>query len=61
MSDKELLEYVRYHPEDKEAFHFYMDRLDKRPGVFCTTDEELDTEGSKRIYLPKEEIFNIEH
>lgn len=49
MSDKELLAYVRTHPEDTAAFHKYMDRLSARPGVLCTTDEEFEAELRKRI------------
>ncbi|MUG99849.1 hypothetical protein F7734_49280 [Scytonema sp. UIC 10036] len=49
MSDKELLNYVRTHPNDTIAFHKYMDRLDARPGVLCTTDEEFEAELRKRI------------
>ena len=41
--------YVRTHPNDTEAFHKYMDRLDARPGVLCTTDEEFEAELIKRI------------
>ncbi|OYD98837.1 hypothetical protein CDG77_04075 [Nostoc sp. 'Peltigera membranacea cyanobiont' 213] len=49
MSDKDLLAYVRSHPEDTEAFHTYMDRLAARLGVVCTTEEEIQAELSKRI------------
>lgn len=49
MSDKELLAHVRTHPQDTEAFHKYMDRLSKRPGVLCTTDEEADAEMQRRV------------
>ncbi len=49
MSDKELLAYVRSHPQDTGAFHKYMDRLSARPGVLCTTDEEFEAELRKRI------------
>ncbi|GAB1540924.1 hypothetical protein NUACC21_35930 [Scytonema sp. NUACC21] len=49
MSDSELLNYVRTHPSDTIAFHKYMDRLDARPGVLCTTDEEFEAELRKRI------------
>ncbi len=49
MSDKELLNYVRTHPNDTIAFHKYMDRLDARPGVLCATDEEFEAELRKRI------------
>ncbi|MBN4005391.1 hypothetical protein [Nostoc sp. LPT] len=49
MSDKDLLAYVRSHPQNTEAFHAYMDRLAARPGVVCTTDEEIQAELRKRI------------
>jgi hypothetical protein len=49
MSDQELLNYVRTHPNHTEAFHKYMDRLDARPGVLCTTDEEFEAELQRRI------------
>ncbi|MBO3462355.1 hypothetical protein G7B40_028995 [Aetokthonos hydrillicola Thurmond2011] len=49
MSDAELRDWVRYHPEDTEAFHVLMDRLDQRPKVVCRTDEEFDFELRKRI------------
>jgi hypothetical protein len=49
MSDEELRDWVRYHPNDVEAFHTLMDRLDQRPKVICTTDEEIEAELRKRI------------
>ncbi|HEY9798771.1 MAG TPA: hypothetical protein V6D25_00315 [Leptolyngbyaceae cyanobacterium] len=49
MSDDELRDWVRYHPEDKEAFHILMDRLDQRPKVITRTDEEFETELKRRI------------
>jgi hypothetical protein len=49
MSDEELRDWVRYHPEDVEAFHTLMDRLELRPKILCTTDEEIEAELRKRI------------
>ncbi|MBD2436024.1 DUF6887 family protein [Nostoc sp. FACHB-110] len=49
MSDEQLRDYVRYHPQDIEAFHALMDRLAQRPGVLCTTDEEIEAELRRRI------------
>ncbi len=49
MSDSELLSYVRTHPQDTEAFHKYMDRLNNCSGVLCTTDEEADAEMQRRV------------
>ncbi|QLE55049.1 hypothetical protein [Nostoc sp. TCL26-01] len=49
MSDAELRDWVRYHPQDTEAFHTLMDRLDLRPKVITRTDEEFATELQRRI------------
>ncbi|AKG21851.1 DUF6887 family protein [Calothrix sp. 336/3] len=49
MSDQELLTYVRNHPSDINAFHKYMDRLNARPGILCTTDEEFEAELRRRV------------
>ncbi len=49
MSDEQLRDWVRYHPDDVEAFHILMDRLDQRPKVVCRTDEEFEAELIKRI------------
>ncbi|MEH1900110.1 MAG: hypothetical protein V7L04_01475 [Nostoc sp.] len=49
MSDDELRDWVRYHPQDTEAFHILMDRLDQRPKVITRTDEEFETELQRRI------------
>lgn len=49
MSDDELRDWVRYHPQDIEAFHILMDRLDQRPKVITRTDEEFESELKKRI------------
>jgi hypothetical protein len=49
MSDDELRDWVRYHPQDTEAFHILMDRLDLRPKVITHTLEEFETELQRRI------------
>lgn len=55
MSRQELLAYVRQNPQDKEAFHRYMDLLQAAPGrVTVTTPEELEAEMRKRVsYKPE--------
>jgi len=42
VSDQELLACIRLHPQDKKAFHTYVDRLSSRPGVIVTTDDQLE-------------------
>jgi hypothetical protein len=49
MSDDELRDWVRYHPQDTEAFHILMDRLEQRPKVITRTDEEFEAELKRRI------------
>ena len=49
MTDEELRDWVRYHPQDIEAFHLLMDRLDQRPKVITHTDEEFEAELRKRL------------
>lgn len=49
MTDEELRDWVRYHPQDTEAFHLLMDRLDQRPKVITHTDEEFEAELRKRL------------
>ena len=49
MSDDQLRDWVRYHPQDIEAFHILMDRLDQRSKVITRTDEEFETELKRRI------------
>lgn len=44
MTDEELRDWVRYHSQDVEAFHIFVDRLKQRPKVICTTDEEIEAE-----------------
>jgi len=49
MSEEELRAYVLSHRTDDEAFHAYVDRIKQKPGVVCTTDEEIEAELLKRI------------
>lgn len=50
MTDDELRDWVRYHPQDTEAFHILMDRLDQRPNkVITRTEEEFEEELRRRI------------
>jgi hypothetical protein len=49
LSQSELRDYVRMHPEDIEAFHYYVDKLRTQKGVLISTEEELEQELRKRI------------
>ena len=49
MTEQQLREYVRRNPQDEEAFQHYLSIIRSRPGVLCTTDEEIEIELQKRI------------
>lgn len=49
MTEQQLRDYVRRNPEDEEAFQYYLSIIRSRPGVLCTTDEEIEAELEKRI------------
>lgn len=49
MNEEELRAYVLSHRNDNEAFHAYVDRLRRKPGVVCTTDKEIEAELHNRI------------
>ncbi|MCC5638942.1 hypothetical protein LC593_24550 [Nostoc sp. CHAB 5844] len=49
MTEQELREYVRRNPQDEDAFQYYLSIIRSRPGVLCTTDEEIEAELQKRI------------
>ena len=49
MSEEELRAYILSHHNDDEAFYAYVDRIKQKPGVLCTTNEEIEAELLKRI------------
>jgi hypothetical protein len=42
MSREQLREYIRTHPQDKIAFHVYMDKLQSEPGIEITSAEHFE-------------------
>lgn len=49
MTRAELLNYVRLHPQDTQAFHKYMDLLATAPGRIEISPEQLEVELTKRL------------
>jgi predicted Ser/Thr protein kinase len=49
MTEQELRNYVRRNPQDEDAFQYYLSIIRSRPGVLCTTDEEIEAELKRRI------------
>lgn len=59
LSEAELREYVKRHPEDEDAFQYYLSIVRAKPGVLVTTEEEALAEFKKR--LASEPIKNDEY
>lgn len=49
LTKEELKQYVKGHPEDEEAFQYYLSIVRAKPGVLVTTEEEALAEFKKRI------------
>lgn len=51
LSEADLREYVKSHPQDEEAFQYYLSIVRKKPGVVVGKDdtEQLVEELRKRI------------
>ena len=50
LSEIELRKYVKSHPEDEDAFQYYLLIIRKRPNsVVVSTDEQLKAELRKRL------------
>jgi hypothetical protein len=49
LTEAELRNYVKQHPDDEEAFQHYLTIVRARPGVVVSTEEQLEAELKKRI------------
>lgn len=50
LTEAELREYVRFNPQDEDAFQYYLTIVRAKPGrVVTRTEEEFDAELRKRI------------
>ena len=50
LTEAELREYVRYNPQDEDAFQYYLSIIRAKPGwVVTRTEEEFEAELRKRI------------
>ncbi len=49
LTGKELREYVKQHPEDEEAFQYFLTIIRAKPGVVVSTEEQAVIEFQKRI------------
>jgi hypothetical protein len=52
LTEKELRNYIKQHPEDEEAFQYYLAIMRAKPGrVVVSTEEQAVIEFQKRIQL----------
>ena len=50
LSETELRKYIKSHPQDEDAFQYYLSIIRKRPNsVVVSTDEQLKAELRKRL------------
>lgn len=49
LTEAELRNYIKQHPNDEDAFQHYLTIIRARPGVVVNTDEQLEIELRKRI------------
>ncbi|BCL37011.1 DUF6887 family protein [Nostoc sp. MS1] len=50
LSEAELREYVKQHPQDEDAFQHYLKIMRAKPNrVVVSTDEQLEAELKKRL------------
>ena len=50
LSEIELRKYIKSHPQDEDAFQYYLSIIRKRPNsVVVSTDEQLKAELRKRL------------
>lgn len=48
LTEAELREYVKSHPQDEEAFQHYLAIVRRNPGVIVSTNEQMVEELRKR-------------
>lgn len=49
LSEVDLKQYVKSHPQDEDAFQYWLTIMRAKPSVTVTTDEQLEDELKKRL------------
>lgn len=52
LTKTELINYVKQHPEDEEAFQYFLTIIRAKPGIVVSTEEQAVIEFKKRIQEP---------
>ncbi|MBN3925360.1 hypothetical protein [Nostoc sp. NMS4] len=54
LSYQELKEYIKTHPQDEDAFQYFLKQMRTKPGVVVSTGEQIETELKKRLGISNE-------
>ncbi|BAZ11225.1 hypothetical protein NIES4071_30510 [Calothrix sp. NIES-4071] len=49
LTKKELRDYIKQHPEDEDAFQYYLTIMRAKPGIVVSTEEQALAEFRKRL------------
>ncbi len=49
LTKKELRNYIKQHPEDEDAFQYYLTIMRAKPGIVVSTEEQALAEFIKRL------------
>ena len=49
LSEPDLKQYVKSHPQDEDAFQYWLTIMRAKPSVTVTNDEQLEEELKKRL------------
>ncbi|BAZ08494.1 hypothetical protein NIES4071_02990 [Calothrix sp. NIES-4071] len=49
LTQKELRNYIKQHPEDEEAFQYFLTNIRAKPGIVVNTEEQAMAEFRKRL------------
>jgi hypothetical protein len=49
LTKKELRDYIKRHPEDEDAFQYYLKIMRAKPGIVVSTEEQALAEFRKRL------------
>jgi hypothetical protein len=61
MTDRDLRQYIKYHPEDQAAFHLYMDRRHARSGDIEVIEPDDPQWGEKFMAMIQKQMAQAEN
>jgi hypothetical protein len=61
MTDRDLKQYIKQHPEDQAAFHLYMDRRNARPEGFTFIEPDDPQWGEKFMAMIQKQMAQADN